>query len=82
MRYKIYEMVKPLHIQKSEPDGYQLKHIDRMALEVPEYHTRLNNDYNNIEDAEKAIIENKECVKMKDLCVLPVFSIDWNGDIT
>ncbi|MEN6413741.1 MAG: hypothetical protein ABFC84_13430 [Veillonellales bacterium] len=54
---------------------------ERMVLELPKYSTGLSGVYSSEEDAVKAIIDNKEKIKGNDLCILPVISLNWNGDI-
>lgn len=81
MRYKIYEMVKPEHLQKIEPDGYHMKTIERVVLELPDYNSGLDGDHSSVEEANQAIIDNKENAKNRDLCILPVVSVHWDGDI-
>jgi len=56
MSYKIYELVKPEHLQKMEPDGYHMKTIDRLVLEVPNYSSGLTDDYPDKKSSKKAIL--------------------------
>lgn len=81
MSYKIYKLVKPEHLQKMEPDGYHMKTIDRLVLEVPNYSSGLTDDYPDKKSAKKAILENPEYAKYKDFCILQVVSLGWNGEI-
>ncbi len=74
-------MVKPEHLQKTEPDGYHMKTIERVVLELPDYSSGLDGDYTSVEEANNAIIENKENAKHRDLCILPVVSVRWDGEI-
>ena len=74
-------MVKPEHLQKTEPDGYHMKTIERVVLELPDYNSGLDDDYNSVEEANQAIINNKEKAKHMDLCILPVVSVRWDGEI-
>lgn len=81
MRYKIYEMVKPEHLQKTEPDGYRIRKTERVVLELPDYTSGLNGGYISVEEANQAITDNIEYAKSRDLCILPVVSVRWDGEI-
>ena len=78
MKYKIYNMVRPEHLQKTVPDGYYLKDITRYVLEeVNEFYW----GYDSIEDAMKVIRENAIKLKGYELTILPVININYNGEI-
>lgn len=81
MKYRIYILSKPEHLQKFVPDGYYMKSIERFLLEVPDYDTGINDEYTSVEEAYNAIEKNKEKVKFLQLTILPVVSIDFNGEI-
>jgi len=34
MKYKIYKMIKPEHLQKTVPDGYYMKQLDRVVWAI------------------------------------------------
>ncbi len=81
MKYIIYELVRPDFLQKKEMDGYDLKTLERNVLE------RLNESYvyeeqDSFEDAVSEIQKNKDKLKFKQLVILPVISVDYNGDIS
>jgi hypothetical protein len=80
MRYKIYEMVEPEHLQKVEHDGYDIKTIVRSVLQEMDYSSRLSGDYESVEQAMEAIQLNHQQVKYKKLTILPVIDIPWKGD--
>ena len=82
MHYKIYELVKPEHLQSKEVDGYHLKTIERNVLQEMAYSSHLSNDYSTIEEAVEAINKNVENVKYKDLAIIPVVSINWDGTVS
>jgi len=81
MKYKIYILVKPSHLQTTELDGYNIKTIERVVLEVPDYYTNLDDTFISMQEANQAIIDNKEKVKYMELCILPVVSVDYNYDL-
>jgi hypothetical protein len=72
-------MIKPEHLQKTVPDGYYMKQLDRVVLEEPDY--SLKYGYDSMEGARQAIVAdavNNDCT---DFCILPVVnSIDYNGE--
>ena len=79
MKYKIYEMVRPEHLQLTVPDGYYIKTLERIILEVP---SGLEYEYGSIEEATADIVENREQLKSTELCILPIVSIDYEGNVT
>lgn len=81
MRYKIFEMVKPEILKNVEPDGYHIKTIERIVLQPINYSSGVDDDYTSVEMANQAIIENKEKLKNKDLCILPIVTIRWDGEM-
>ena len=81
MHYKIYELVKPEHLQSQEVDGYSLKTIKRNILQEMDYSTHLSDDYSTIDEAVEAINKNIDSVKYKDLAIIPVVSINWDGTV-
>lgn len=83
MRYKIYIMDKPEHLQKTVPDGYHLKTIEKTILQTPDYNLNLDDDYSSPEDAYLAISNNENIEELKgyEFCILPVVSVHWDGEI-
>tara|TARA_R110002167_G_scaffold230431_1_gene435600 strand:+ start:783 stop:1007 length:225 start_codon:yes stop_codon:yes gene_type:complete len=59
MKYRIYELVTPEHLQGSEPDGYHMRTITRYVLEEPEAY-ELREDFDSMEDAFKRIEDQGE----------------------
>ena len=82
MKYKIYELVKPEHLQKTEPDGYYMKHIERCVLEVPSHESGLTGEFETMNDANLVIVDNKYKNKGCEFCILPIVSVHWDGEIT
>lgn len=83
MSYKIYELVRPEILKKTEPDGYRIKTTELITLkDIDSFDCGLDWSYNSELEARTAIIDNKEQLKHKDLVVLNVMSIGWDGDIS
>jgi len=76
MKYKIYKMIKPEHLQKMVPDGYYMKQLDRVVLEEPDYSFKYS--YDSMEEARQAIVADAVNSDCTDFCILPVVSIDYN----
>lgn len=83
MSYKIYELVKPEVLKKTEPDGYHIKTTELITLkEADSWASGLEYSYNSELEARTAIIDNKDKLKHKDLVILPVLSVNLNGEIS
>ena len=78
MKYKVYKMVKPEHLQKTEPDGYYMKDITRCVLEEVD---EIYGEYYSMEEAMTAIRENAINLKYSELTILPVININFNGEV-
>ncbi len=81
MNYKIYELVKPEILKKTEPDGYHIKTTELITIKEADYYG-LDWSYNSELEARTAIMDNKENLKHKDLIVLNVMSVNWEGEIS
>ncbi len=79
MAYKIYEMVKPEVLKKTEPDGYHIKTTELITLKEAEC-SGLGYSYDSELSAKIDIEQNREDLKHKDLVVLEVISVDWQGE--
>lgn len=75
MKYKIFELVKPEHLQKTEIYGYY------NILQEMDYSSKLDELYNSPEEALSKIEENKEDLKFKTLTIIPIIEINWEGEI-
>ena len=83
MSYKIYELVKPEVLKKTEPDGYHIKTTELITLkEVDGLASGLEYSYNSELEARTAIIYNKDKLKQKDLVILPMLSVNWDGEVS
>ena len=80
MIYKIYQIIKPENIQEMVRTDFDLHISERIVLEKC-YSTTLYDSYETMQDAENDIVKNKQEFKGKDLCILPVVSIESDGEI-
>lgn len=83
MSYKIYELVKPEILKKTEPDGdgYHIKTTELITIKEIDC-SGLDWSYNSELEARTAIMDNKEDLKHKDLIVLNVMSVNWEGEVS
>jgi hypothetical protein len=81
MSYKIYELVKPEILKKTEPDGYHIKTTELITIKEAEC-SGLDWSYNSELEARTAIMDNKDDLKHKDLIVLNVMSVNWDGEVS
>jgi hypothetical protein len=74
MKYKIFELDG-----KSEmiPDGYNIKTIMKYKLKCDEYAEFFDTQ----EDAVNHLRKNSKSYSNKDVTILPVFSINYQGEI-
>jgi len=80
MKYIIYEMVQPSHLKEIEPDGYHQKTIYRdvlQKLDVPQ----VEEEHATMEDAVAEIHNKKDFLKHLTLTIIPVFTINWDGEV-
>ena len=83
MSYKIYELVKPEILKKTEPDGYNIKTTELITIKEADCDcSGLDWTYNSELEARTAIIDNKDDLKHKDLIVLNVVSVNWDGEVS
>ena len=81
MSYKIYELVKPEILKKTETDGYYIKSTELITIKESDC-IGLDWSYNSELEARTAIIDNKDNLMYKDLIVLNVMSVNWNGEVS
>ncbi len=80
MKYKIYRLVKPEHLQKSELDGYYMKTIKRNVLE--ELDTKdVEPIHDSMDSALSEIQSKSKLLTNLDLVILPTISINYDGEI-
>lgn len=81
MKYIIYELVKPSLLKEVEPDGYHYKTTYKQVLEKLDVGW-IEAEHPSLESAMNEVYTNKEKLKQKTLTILPVLSIDWEGEIS
>ena len=79
MSYRIYEMIKPELLSKTERDGYDLKPTELITLKEVDCYG-LDWSYDSELSAKVDIEQNKEDLKNKYLVVLEVISVNWEGE--
>lgn len=80
MKYIIYKLLQPQVLKEINTDDWHPKTIERTVLE------RLNiydveEEHATLESALAEINNKKESLKHLTLTVIPVISINWNGEI-
>jgi len=81
MSYKIYELVKPEILKSTEPDGYHIKTTELITIKEAEC-SGFDYSYTSELEARTAIIDNKNQLTYKDLIVLNVVSVNWDGEVS
>jgi len=81
MKYIIYSLVQPEHLQKTIPDGYHYKQLVRSVLEELD-ETGIESKHDSMEAAVAEITKNAENLKYFKLTILPVINIDYEGKIS
>jgi len=80
MHYEIYQLVSPTHLQRKEMIGNSVVTSPRTVLEplqlvgVSRYHLTM-------ESAIEEVTKNKGFLKGIHLTIIPVISVDPNGEI-
>lgn len=83
MKYKIYELVEPDILSKTEPDGYDIKTTNKTVLQELDwgFGNNLGGTYSSLESAKEEITDNLSDLKGKKLTILPILDIDWEGNL-
>lgn len=84
MSYKIYELVKPEILKKTEPDlsyGYHIKTTELIVIKEADC-SGLDWSYNSELEARTAIMANRYDLRHKDLIVLNVMSVKLDGEVS
>lgn len=82
MKYKVYELVKPEMLKRIEHEGYDKVTKELITLEEVTYSSGLDYSYNSELEAMTDIRDNKDRLKHKDLVIMPIVSVNWNGEIS
>jgi len=82
MKYIIYEMVSPEHLQKTIQEGYgSVKTLYRNVLERIDV-SGVESEHETLEMAMAEIVSKKDKLKQMELTILPFISVDWDGEIS
>ena len=82
MTYKIYELVKPEVLKRLVREGYSTVTKELIVLDEMGYDSGVDDCYSSEAEAHSAIINNKEELKHKDLIIMPVVSVGWDGEVS
>jgi hypothetical protein len=81
MKYIIYELIVIDHLHGSKNEGYgRTSTIDRLVLEEVD-EIGVESKHPTAESAMAEISLNKDKLKMRKLTVMPIISINWDGEI-
>ena len=73
-------MIQLDFLQKNEPDGYYIKTYRRdtlQLLDVPGVYSY----HNTFEEAMKEISDNSKKLESKQITILPIIDIGWDGEM-
>lgn len=80
--YKIFKLSYPEFMQQKEHVAYgQYRDVNRSVLEEIPFSWKWDNNFTTFEEAKAFIIKNKDDYKHESLVILPVFQIDYEGNI-
>lgn len=81
MNYIIYELTRPNILQKIVPDGYYTKELIRNVLEELD-EPFIESQHESYDLAMAEIVKHKDKLKFKTMTILPIISIDYEGEIS
>ena len=80
MIYTIYELIQPDLFTQTIPDGYYSKTIYKDILQKVDLNN-FESEHSSIYSAISEIQKNTERLKHMTLTVIPIFTINWAGEI-
>jgi histidinol phosphatase-like PHP family hydrolase len=80
MKYRIMEIVEPNQLEKKVQEGSHTYHIKRSLFQPVSIYGVVS-FHNTMEDAEREIVNNTSVLKGLNITIIPVISIDINGNI-
>ena len=80
MHYEIHQLVSPTQLQRKEMYGNSVVTSPRLVLE-PLQLVGIVRNHLTIESAIEEITKNKAFLKDMNLTIVPVISVDQNGEI-
>ena len=81
MKYKIYQLVEPTQLDTVDNNGYTPSIQKHIALKEIDSPLMWEVTFNSLQDAENAIIQNKEKFIGIKLIIIPEISVSWDGKI-
>lgn len=81
MEYIIYELVSPEQLTKVEFDGYYARTISRSVLSKLDV-SGVNPQHDTMESAISEIKEKSVFLKFRNLTILPVITVKWDGEVS
>lgn len=81
IQYIIYQMVEPTVLSKVVADGYYTKTENRIALLEVSIGFDFQSRHPSMESAMLEITNKKDKLKHLTITILPVISINWEGEI-
>jgi hypothetical protein len=83
MKYIIYEVISPEHLQKTVLDGYYNKTLYRSILQpVDNEHGMVESEHDSMDAAIEEIKKHKEELKYCTLTILPIVKINYEGEVS
>lgn len=81
MKYVIYELIVIDHLHGSKNEGYgRASIIDRLVLEEVD-EIGVESKHSTSESAMAEIVSKNNKLKGRKLTVMPIISINWDGEI-
>lgn len=80
MKYIIYELVNPEHLQRLSHEGYRPAVVERTILEKLSL-SGVEEEHDTMEAALAEIAGKADDLKNLELTIIPVISINWDGEI-
>ena len=82
MKYRIFEVIKPDHLQKTVKDGYSLTTLHRLILEEVSFTSwKFKDTHDSLESANATIEQFCKELKRRQLIALPFWDINYEGEI-
>jgi hypothetical protein len=81
MRYKIYQLVEP-EVLDTLGDDMTLQKVNKTVLEdVRDMPYGFQDVHDNMDNAIGEIVKHKLKLKFKDLTIIPIISLNYDGEI-
>lgn len=80
MKYIIYQLVQPEHLSRISHEGYRPAVVERTILEKLSI-AGVKEEHDTMESALAEIAAKADDLKNLELTIIPVISINWDGEI-